>query len=195
MGNDVERWLKGKGEVFLKSIGIGKDQIVLDFGCGYGYYTIPAARVVGEKGKVYALDKDRIALSELLQKARSYGIENIVPIETSGKLNIELSDESVDVILLYDVLHYMSPKERSKIYGEVYRILRNDGFLSVYPKHCRSDEALWSLSNMGLEDVIKEVKKENFHLDKRFFKELLHYNRLDKGYILNFRKNISDLTL
>ncbi len=195
MENDVEKWLRSAGEGFLKDIGIRRDQFVLDFGCGYGYYTIPAARVVGERGKVYALDKDRVALTELLRRANSYGIKNIVPIEASGKLDIGLDNESVDAILLYDVLHYMSSKERSKIYSEAYRILRKDGFLSIYPKHNRTDEPLWDLSNMDLNDIIEEVEREKFHLDKKFFKELLHYNHLNKGYILNFKKNAAEVSL
>ena len=43
----------------LRRIGIKKGQTVLDFGCGYGAYTIPVAEIVGEQGRVYALDKDK----------------------------------------------------------------------------------------------------------------------------------------
>ena len=62
MESDVDKWLKEKAEKFLKEVGIRKDQTVLDWGCGSGYYTIPAAKIVGDKGKVYALDKSRFSL-------------------------------------------------------------------------------------------------------------------------------------
>jgi len=42
----------------LERIGISKGQTVLDFGCGYGIYTIPVAKIVGKQGRVYALDKE-----------------------------------------------------------------------------------------------------------------------------------------
>ncbi len=77
---------------------------MLDFGCGSGTYTIPAARIVGAQGRVYALDKDKGALDELMQKAGSAGLKNIERMETSGG-KIELTDESVDVVLLFDVFH------------------------------------------------------------------------------------------
>ena len=32
----------------LKRIGVRIGQAVLDFGCGYGAYTVPAAKIVGE---------------------------------------------------------------------------------------------------------------------------------------------------
>lgn len=48
----------------LQETGIKRGQSVLDFGCGYGAYTIPASKIVGEQGRVNALDKDREALEE-----------------------------------------------------------------------------------------------------------------------------------
>lgn len=188
MENDVKRWLRGEGEAFLKDIGIRKGQTILDFGCGVGHYTVPAAKVVGEEGKVYAIDKDRDALEQLMQTAESEGFKNVVPIKTSGELKINLANESVDVVILYDVLHYMNVKERRKIYGEVYRILKSDGFFSIYPKHLESDGALWNLSGMELEDIIKEIKGKNFYFERKFYESLIHDDNYDKGYILNFKK-------
>jgi tRNA A58 N-methylase Trm61 len=66
----------------LQRVGITRGQIVLDFGCGSGMYTIPAAKIVGEQGRVYALDKDKKALDELMQKAESTGLRNIEGMDT-----------------------------------------------------------------------------------------------------------------
>jgi len=188
MENDVKEWLRGEGEAFLKDIGIRKGQTILDFGCGVGHYTIPAAKVTGKEGKVYAIDKDRDALEQLMQTAESEGLKNVVPIKTSGELKINLEDESADVVLLYDVLHYMDVKERRKIYDEVYRILKSDGFFSVYPKHLESDGVLWNFSGMELETIVKEIKCENFYFERKFFKSLIHDGNYDRGYILKFKK-------
>jgi len=188
MENNVKKWLRGEGEAFLKDIGIRKGQTILDFGCGVGRYTIPAAKVTGKEGKVYAIDKDMDALQQLMQRAKSEGFKNVVPIKTSGELKINLENESVDVVLLYDVLHYMDVKERRKIYDEVYRILKSDGFFSVYPKHLKSDGALWNLSGMELEAIVKEIKREKFYFERKFFKSLIHDDNYDKGYILKFKK-------
>jgi ubiquinone/menaquinone biosynthesis C-methylase UbiE len=186
---DVKEWLKEKGKEFLKDIGIKEGQVVLDFGCNVGHYTIPAAEVVGEEGRVYAIDKDIESLNELMRTAKIKGLRNIVPILIqSSDLKINLKDESVDVILLYDVLHYIDAMGRNKIYNESYRILKNDGLLSVYPKHNKSDEPLWNLSNMQLEDVIKEIESTKFRFERQFYKKLIHNNIYNMGYILNFIK-------
>ena len=163
----------------LKRIGIRKGQTVVDFGCGSGTYTIPAAKIVGQRGRVYALDKDKEVLDELMQKAVSADLSSIERMETSGKLEIELTDDSVDVVLLFDVFHsYYLPQaaDRRRLLGEIYRIMKPTGFISVWPKHMESEA----------ED---EIKNANFHLGEEFSETLIHDNKnLEKGKILNFRK-------
>jgi len=189
MENNVKEWLGKNGELFLKDICIKKNQVVLDFGCGAGYYTIPAAKVVGKEGKVYALDKDREVLNQLTQTAESEGLKNIVSIgNQSGELKINLEKEPIDAILLYDILHYLDVMERNKIYNEFYRVLKTDALLSVYPKHNKLDDPLWNLSDMLLEDVIKEIEGAKFNFKGQFYKKLIHDDNYNMGYILNFTK-------
>ena len=163
----------------LGGAGIKRGQAVLDFGCGSGTYTIPAAKIVGELGRVYALDKDKGVLDELTQKAESAGLKNIERMDTSGEIKIELTNESVDVVLLFDVFHsYYFPQadDRRRLLSEIYRIMKPTAFISVWPKHMESET----------ED---EVEEANFHLEKELSEMLIHDNRnLEKGKILNFRK-------
>jgi len=185
MKGDLKKWFMEVGERSLRDVGISKGQIVLDFGSGSGNYTIPAARIVGEEGRVYALDKDRRDLDKLMQKAESEGLKNIERMETSGKLKIDLEDESVDVVLLYDILHYYYfPKagHRRKLLREVYRILKPSALLSVYPTHLESH------MHPKLEDVKREINHANFHLERKYSAILIHEKTLEKGQVLNFRK-------
>ena len=59
----------------------------------------------------------------------------------------------------------MENLERKKIYEEIYRILKTGGLLSVYPKHCKSDEHLGNLSDMELDDVIEEINSPHFYFN------------------------------
>ena len=46
-----KRWLSIDGPEFIAKIGISAGHAVVDFGCGDGYYTFPAARVVKDQGR------------------------------------------------------------------------------------------------------------------------------------------------
>ena len=61
------------GVLFLYNIGLKKGQSVLDYGCGEGHHTIPAAEAVGKNGMIYAFDKDKEALNSLSKTAEKYG--------------------------------------------------------------------------------------------------------------------------
>jgi len=184
MENDVEMWLKKDGQEFLKSIGLRKGQAILDFGCGQGHYALPAARLVGEEGKVYAEDKDKEALKELAKLIKKTKIKNIEIINRESKIPLE--EKSLDFVLCYDVIHYL--KERKIIYDEFYRVLRPEGIFSLYPKHHKNDSPLMELANLELKDIIKEVEEVGFSLQGKFFKRLFHDDYYNDGYILNFKK-------
>lgn len=185
MKSDVKMWLKKDGEEFLKAIGVEEGQIVLDFGCGEGNYSIPAAKVVGEKGRIYALDKDKQALDQLIKLIKNLNLKNIDVMKKESKTSLE--DNFVDFILCYDVIHYV--KNRKIVYHEFYRVLRPKGIFSLYPKHHKNDSPLMELAHMKLEDIIKEVEEAGFSIQNKFLKRLIHDDNYNDGYVLNFRKD------
>jgi ubiquinone/menaquinone biosynthesis C-methylase UbiE len=158
----------------LHQIGVKNDQTVLDFGCGYGRYAIPLAEIVGEWGRVYALDKDSEALEALVRKQESAGLNNITVIKTEGELEIGLRDDSVDVVLLFDVFHsffFPHTADRRRLLGEIRRVMKNSAFLSisVWP-NLIEPESGDEIRDSGfcLEKEIPEVlKNENIYLGLR----------------------------
>jgi len=186
MSADIKKWLERDGEEFLRDIGIKNGQAVFDFGCNRGHYTIPAAKVVGKNGKVYAFDKDKAALSELEKTVRKFGLKNIQLI--NGNTKIPLEDSSVDAVLCYDVIHYMNREGRDIVYKEIYRVLMKDGIFSIYPKHHKEDYPLNELADVSLSEVIEKIENAGFTLAHKFSRELLHNEDYNKGYVCNFKK-------
>lgn len=186
MKKSIDKWVEESGENILKHIGIKRGQKVLDFGCGPGNYTIPAARVVGEQASVYALDEDKEALDRLMSKAKLKGLKNIVRLDTPGKSGIALDNESVDVVLLYDILHYYYfPEEddRRQLLCEVYRVLKPNGLLSVYPTHLESD------MEPKMDSVRREIEGANFHEENEYTGMIMvHDDNIEEGRVINFRK-------
>jgi len=179
--DDIKKWLDQMGEIFLIDVGIRQKQTVLDFGCGVGNFTIPAAGVVGRSGKVYAVDKNRESLDELMKRAKEKRLKNIVRVDVSEESDLPLQDESVDVVLLYDVIHLVD--NRKELLADIYRVLKPNALVSVYPKHHQEH------MNMELDDVKDEIEAACFRFERMFYKILVHDNCLEQGYVLNFRKN------
>ncbi len=63
-----------KPETILKQIGLQGGMQVADLGCGAGYFALPAARLVGSRGKVYAVDVQKSALAQVRKEAQSQGM-------------------------------------------------------------------------------------------------------------------------
>lgn len=178
--DDTFRWMNSQGEEFLKCIGIRRNHLVLDFGCRYGTYSIPAAKLVGKGGKIFAVDKNIEYLDRLLNFAKDKGLTNIEVILSSKETSIPFDNQYVDAILLYDVLHLI--KNREKLLIELYRILKFGGIFSVYPKHHETE------MKMDLAEIKKEIEEVGFRFDLKIFKTLMHDDQLENGYVLNFGK-------
>jgi len=176
----MDTWVHYTGQEFLKDIGMKKDQHVLDFGCGNGTYTLPASLVVGKNGSIYSVDKNEETLHVLQQKTKEEGLTNIELLQMVDEMGLPLSGKSIDMILLYDVLHLVNSRER--LLSELHRVLKSNRILSVYPKHHQTH------MNMNLEEVITEIESAGFQFDKKLFKTLMHDLQLEEGYVLNFRK-------
>jgi ubiquinone/menaquinone biosynthesis C-methylase UbiE len=191
MDSPMESWEKEGGVRFLKEIGLRSGQRVLDFGCRVGHYTIPAAEVVGNEGRVFAVDREQDALNELEQKVRTNNFKNVHIRRTSGETTLDFESESIEVVLFYDVLHYLETSDRKKLYREAQRVLKQDGLLSVYPKHTLEDEPTQEFRSLSLSDVQQEIEGSSFIFEHKFCGMISHDDGLNNGCVLNFRKGAS----
>ncbi len=125
-----------KPERTLHEIGLEKGQTILDYGCGIGSFAIPASKMVGDGGVVYGLDIHPLAIKTVEKEVEKKRISNIKTI-LSGR-DTGLPDESVDIVLLYDVLQMILEKE--ELLKELHRVLKSDGSLFVTAEHMKMSE-------------------------------------------------------
>ena len=59
--------------------------VLADLGCGEGFFALPAARIVGERGRVYALDINTESIAHLKASAESEGLDNISATAGTGR--------------------------------------------------------------------------------------------------------------
>jgi len=129
----------------LKEVGIKPGFQVLDYGCGPGSYITPLAELVGKSGKIYALDLHPLALRMVQRIASKKQLTNVETISSDGKTG--LPDESIDVALLYDIVHDLS--EPDDVFAELRRVLKSNGILSSHDHHLAENEIISKLTGKG----------------------------------------------
>ena len=184
----MQKWETEDGIIFLKKIGLKKGDKVLDFGARVGHYTIPASYLVGRKGQIVAVDKDTEGLGELEQKLREKHLSHIQIIKISGEIDLDFEKGSFDAILLYDVLHYLSSKQRSELYENAWILLKPGGLLSVYPKHLQGDSPSQYFAELKWDDVQYEIEECGFVYTRKECDLLSHDDELIPGCVFNFKK-------
>jgi ubiquinone/menaquinone biosynthesis C-methylase UbiE len=78
--------------------------VFADIGCGEGFFTILAAKKVGEHGRVYAVDVDASAIRKLNSKAEVEGLKNITAKVGTGEETVFCS-KCADFVFYSMVLH------------------------------------------------------------------------------------------
>lgn len=165
--NNWIRRLLSPPEELISKLDVGADDVIVDFGCGPGFFTIPLAKVAR---KVVGIDVS----PRMLEKAASNASKSKVTVEfvRSDGTEIRLADESVDIILLYHVFHEV--EERSKVLREFLRIMRPSGRLAIVER-TRGHGVLSARLGPPIvneDEVIKELERAGFP----FITTILHGN-------------------
>lgn len=108
-------------------MGLKAGDRVADIGAGTGFFAIPAARAVGEKGRVFAVDLASPMLEDLRRKASKARLTNLEVLRSIEE-HVPIPDHSVDLVLLACVLHEL---DGPGTLPEARRILAARGRLAV----------------------------------------------------------------
>jgi ubiquinone/menaquinone biosynthesis C-methylase UbiE len=123
-----ERHAALQPEALLRDLGLRKGQTVADIGCGPGFFTLPAARLVGDTGQVYAADIQGEMLAAVRTRAAEAGLANVRVVKTSDT-EIPLPAASCDLVLLAFVLDEI--EQRARFLHRAARLLKPQGKLVV----------------------------------------------------------------
>ena len=144
----------------LNEIGIEPGFHILDYGCGPGSSSIAIAQLVGNSGKVYALDIHPLSIERIQDIASKKGIRNIEPIYSDCATG--LVGESIDVVLLYDTFHDLTYPDG--VLKELHRILKLNSILSFIDHHMKENEIVSEITKKGLFKLSRKEKRSYIFL-------------------------------
>ncbi|NDP22866.1 MAG: class I SAM-dependent methyltransferase [Paludibacter sp.] len=147
---------------------------LVEIGSGYGTFTIPTARFL--KGKLFAFDIESDMIDYLSEKLSNHKIDNVILeqrdilTQTTG-----LADNSVDYVMLFNILHHDSPTD---FLDESFRILKQNGKIGII--HWRSDISTPRGPDLSIrpksDQIIEMIDNKRFNIAKKpFLLEPYHY--------------------
>lgn len=162
-------------ETLLK-VGLKEGNIMADIGCGIGYFSIPASKIVGENGKVYALDISDQMINEINLKINENKISNIIPIITLEN-DLKVDDGIIDFAFVCTVLH--EANDIDKFISQIFKKIIPGGKIVIVE---------WEKSNRDFGpsfDHCLDTDKVSNTLDKHNFNSIKTVNIGKHFYAVN----------
>jgi ubiquinone/menaquinone biosynthesis C-methylase UbiE len=125
--DETERRKWQNPEEILAELGVKKGSSFVDVGCGQGFFALPAARLVGPKGYVYALDIDQQAIALLRRKAISERLGNLVT-KVGAAEEVVFGERMADFVFFGIVLHDF--QNQSRVLLNARKMLKPRGILA-----------------------------------------------------------------
>ncbi|MBC8415157.1 MAG: methyltransferase domain-containing protein [Candidatus Cloacimonetes bacterium] len=158
---------KNKPDKIIEAISLKPGQNIADMGSGGGYFSLRFAKIVGEEGKVYAVDTNSHLLDFVKKSAKVKGLDNVIPITASGD-SLDIPEKSLDFIFMRNVTHHL--KNRTKYFEDLKKYLKSEGKIIVIEY---SQGKLFSFQGIFGHYVLKEIiqqelKKAGYIFKKKF---------------------------
>ena len=169
-----------KPERLLTAAGLKEGMSVFDVGCGNGFFALPAAKIVGDNGRVFGFDIYQEMLDSLNSRAEESDINNIKTLKVSeeganlSEINM-LKNKEIDFIIMANILHEVP--DINNFLKDYLKFLKNGGRLLVIEwrkketeegpgiEHRLSPKDLINLlKEQGLKPIYSRIINNNYYL-------------------------------
>lgn len=125
----MRRLLQDPAEIVLPYV--EEDMTVLDIGCGMGFFSLPLAKLVGEKGRVICIDLQEKMIKGLLARAKKAGLIDRIDTRVCGQNTLGVSDLAgkIDFALAFALVHEVPDKDR--LFSEIHCAMKPGAKLLV----------------------------------------------------------------
>lgn len=101
----------------------------VDLGSAMGFFTLPMARMVGDSGRVIAVDIQDKMLEKLQKRAKKKRLDSIIETHLAEDASLQLKQtvDRADFVLAFAVIHEVPDQER--VFSELHAVLKKGGKL------------------------------------------------------------------
>jgi ubiquinone/menaquinone biosynthesis C-methylase UbiE len=150
-------------ESILAGINLKPGLIFIDVGCGGGFFSLPATKIVGKSGKVYGIDINSDYINELKEIAINENISNIELIIGKAE-EIIVCNGCADIVFIGMALHDF--EDASRVIGNAYSMLRPGGRLfNLDWKKEEMEKGPSFQKRFSQNYVVELLKKANFIIE------------------------------
>jgi ubiquinone/menaquinone biosynthesis C-methylase UbiE len=150
LDNVLRKLVQNPKKIFGKYIKEG--MVVLDVGCGPGFFSIEIAKMVGESGRVIAADLQEGMLEKVKNKVRGKDIEERIELHKCEEDTIGISTK-LDFVLAFYVVHEVVDQE--KFLEEIGALLKPNGMFFIV-------EPIFHVSKQAFEETIYKANVLGF---------------------------------
>ena len=129
MESRLRQWLMNPMKT-LRGAGIQPGQTILEVGCGTGFFTIPAAQLIGNQGCLVAMDVLSKYIERVSKKVQAADLKNVCVVKRDA-LDTGLDAASIDTVLLFGVIPFPS-LPLNRLLPEMHRVIKPEGGLAVW---------------------------------------------------------------
>lgn len=158
---------KSKPDEIIQVLGLKPGDFVADIGAGGGYFTLKFAEIVGEMGRVYAVDVEAAFLKFIAGLGKKRRLNNVVTLLVKDEL--ELPRKGLDFVFMRNVTHHLS--NRRGYFSRLKEFLKEGGKVVIIDYGAESKKIVRFLLFWG---------KRGHYLPK----ETLIQEMNDAGYVL-----------
>ncbi len=166
--NPIRTFFHNPEEMFTNYVKEG--QVVADIGCGMGYFSLGLAKLVKERGKVYAIDIQEQMLSRVKTRAIKAGLSDIIITQLIDPKKLILK-EQLDFALAFWMVH--ETEDNKQFLSEVFDGLKDKGMLFI-------TEPKFHVSPKELNEEIEIAESIGFKVKERPIISFSHSVLLEK---------------
>ncbi len=158
---------KNKPDQIIEAIALRPGQSIADIGSGGGYFSLRFAKIVGEEGRVYAVDTKPEFLEYVKNSAKEKGLNNVIPTLVSRD-KLDLPEKSLDLIFMRNVTHHIP--NRVEYFKSLKRFLKPDGRIAIIEYKKGKIFTFRGLFGhyVPKETIIQEMEEAGYLLEKEF---------------------------